>query len=82
MTASSSDALTAREARIIKQIEYYFGDINLLKDKFLQEKIQEDDGWVTMDTMLKFNRLKEITDNAQTICEALKRSSSDLIAVW
>ncbi|BFY97793.1 hypothetical protein BsWGS_00833 [Bradybaena similaris] len=81
MMASSIDAVTACEARIIKQIEYYFSDINLLKDKFLQEKIQEDDGWVTIDTMLKFNRLKEITDNAQTICEALKKSSSGLMEV-
>ncbi|BFY97663.1 hypothetical protein BsWGS_00703 [Bradybaena similaris] len=81
MAGSSSEAVTALEARIIKQIEYYFGDINLLVDKFLQEKIQEDDGWVTMDTMLKFNRLREITDNAQIICEALKKSSRGLMEV-
>ncbi|CAG5124930.1 unnamed protein product [Candidula unifasciata] len=84
MTASdqpSSDSLTALDAKIIKQIEYYFGDVNLLRDTFLKEKIQEDDGWVTMETMLKFNRLKEITSDAQVICEALKKSSSGLMEV-
>lgn len=30
--------------KIIKQVEYYFGDINLNKDKFLQEEIQKDSG--------------------------------------
>ncbi|BFY97836.1 hypothetical protein BsWGS_00876 [Bradybaena similaris] len=78
---NTRNSVTVLEARIIKQIEYYFSDFNLLSDKFLKEKIQEDDGWVTIDTMLKFNRLKEITDNAQTICEALKKSSSGLMEV-
>ncbi|BFY97837.1 hypothetical protein BsWGS_00877 [Bradybaena similaris] len=81
MTESSSDAVTASEARIIKQIEYYFSDFNLLRKKFLSKKIQEDDGWVTMDTMLTFNRLKEITDDAQRIVAALKKSSSGLMEV-
>ena len=30
--------------KIIKQIEYYFGDINMSKDKFMQEEIQKDSG--------------------------------------
>ncbi|BFY97845.1 hypothetical protein BsWGS_00885 [Bradybaena similaris] len=81
MTGRSSDAVTVLESRIIIQIEYYFGDFNLLYDKFLQEKIQEDDGWVSIDTMLNVKRLKEITDDAHTICEALKKSPSDLMEV-
>lgn len=30
--------------KIIKQVEYYFGDVNLSKDKFLQEETQKDSG--------------------------------------
>jgi hypothetical protein len=30
--------------KIIKQIEYYFGDINMSKDKFMQEEIQKESG--------------------------------------
>ncbi|BFY97840.1 hypothetical protein BsWGS_00880 [Bradybaena similaris] len=81
MPRSSSDAVTVHEARIIIHIEYYFGDFNLLYDRFLQEKIEEDDGWVTIDTMLNCRRLKEITDDVQMICEALKKSSSGLMEV-
>lgn len=36
--------------------KYYFGDHNLPRDKFLKEQLQLDDGWVTLETMLKFNR--------------------------
>lgn len=37
-------------------LQYYFGDHNLPRDKFLKEQLQLDDGWVTLETMLKFNR--------------------------
>lgn len=37
-------------------LQYYFGDHNLPRDKFLKEQMQQDDGWVTLETMLKFNR--------------------------
>lgn len=36
--------------------QYYFGDHNLPRDRFLKEQLQVDDGWVTLETMLKFNR--------------------------
>lgn len=31
------------EAKIVKQIEYYFGDYNLPRDKFLQQEVRERD---------------------------------------
>lgn len=37
-------------------LQYYFGDHNLPRDKFLKEQLQLDDGWVPLETMLKFNR--------------------------
>jgi lupus La protein len=30
--------------KIVRQVEYYFGDVNLSKDKFLKEEIQKDAG--------------------------------------
>ena len=44
--------------KIIKQIEYYFSDVNMINDKFMQKKIQRDSGWVSLDVLTKFNRLK------------------------
>ncbi|RNA27128.1 lupus La [Brachionus plicatilis] len=67
--------------KIVKQIEYYFGDINLSKDKFLQEETQKDSGWVPLETMVKFNRLKQLTTDYNVIIDALKNSTSDLLEI-
>lgn len=40
----------------VSYLQYYFGDHNLPRDKFLKEQLQLDDGWVPFETMLKFNR--------------------------
>uniref|UniRef100_A0A0A9Z105 La n=1 Tax=Lygus hesperus TaxID=30085 RepID=A0A0A9Z105_LYGHE len=73
--------ITDQEARIIKQIEYYFGDINLPRDKFLLEQVKVDDGWIELETMIKFKRLAQITTDFGEICSALKKSDSGLIEV-
>ena len=40
--------------KVIRQVEYYFGDSNLSRDKFLQDEIKKnEDGWVPLTTMLK-----------------------------
>ncbi|XP_067687096.1 lupus La protein-like [Haliotis asinina] len=78
---TASDAVSALETKIINQIEYYFGDINLPRDRFLQDQITQDDGWVTLETMLKFNRLKKLSDDCGVICAALRKSASGLMEV-
>lgn len=35
---------TGLKDKIIRQVEYYFGDLNLSKDKFMQEEIQKESG--------------------------------------
>ena len=69
------------EQKIIRQVEYYFGDYNLPKDKFLQEEIKKDDGWVTLDTMLSFQRLKNLSTDKDIICGALLKSTAKLLEV-
>jgi len=67
--------------KIIRQVEYYFGDFNLPRDKFLQELIKTDEGWVTMETMLKFKRLSDLSKDTAAIVAALKQSKNGLIVV-
>ncbi|ORX87870.1 La-domain-containing protein [Anaeromyces robustus] len=63
------------EAKVLKQIEYYFSDSNLPKDKFLWETVNSDpQGWVEIDTLLKFNRLKSLTTDHEIIKNAIKQS--------
>ena len=51
---------------IQEQLEFYFSDINLNHDRFLRKQIEEsNDGYVAFSTMLKCNKLKQLTsDNA------------------
>lgn len=82
VTKFKNGAASTLEQKIIRQIEYYYGDYNLPKDRFLQEIIKDNPGgWVSMDTMLTFKRLSDISRDADQIMEALCKSSSGLMEV-
>jgi lupus La protein len=67
---------------IIKQMEYYFSESNLRRDKFMIQKIGEnEEGWVELSVMLTFNRLKAITTEASAIVEALDKSPNGIVQV-
>lgn len=79
--SSAPTEVSQLESKIIEQIEYYFSDINLARDKFLQGEIKKDEGWVELTTMLKFARLAKMTTEAQVIVDALKKSTNNLMVV-
>uniref|UniRef100_A0A670HX53 Small RNA binding exonuclease protection factor La n=1 Tax=Podarcis muralis TaxID=64176 RepID=A0A670HX53_PODMU len=76
-----SENMSDLERKVCQQIEYYFGDHNLPRDKFLQEKIKLDDGWVTLETLIKFNRLNRLTKDFDVIVGALKKSTTELMEI-
>ncbi len=81
-SAAAAAASPDVEKRIIRQVEHYFGDYNLPRDKFLLEQIKAaEGGWVPMETMLKFQRLAALSPDAAVIMKALKSSSSGLLEV-
>jgi len=62
-------------SEILRQLDYYFGDFNLPKDKFLKNAIEEaKDGWVSLDVMLKFQRLANLSTDKDVIIKAAKNS--------
>ncbi|KAL1445140.1 hypothetical protein MTO96_029332 [Rhipicephalus appendiculatus] len=64
---------------IVKQLEYYFGDMNLLGDEFLQRELKKDDGWVEIDVLLTFNKLRNLTEDKFVVASALSNSDSPLL---
>uniref|UniRef100_A0A915IEC7 Uncharacterized protein n=1 Tax=Romanomermis culicivorax TaxID=13658 RepID=A0A915IEC7_ROMCU len=60
---------------------YYFGDMNLPKDKFLQEEIKKDDGWIPLQVLLTFNRVKALTTDVDVIIAALAKSEDQLLEI-
>ena len=41
-----------------------------------KESVKENDGWVTMETLLKFKRLADLSSDAKTILASIKKSDS------
>lgn len=78
---ADTENISPVEKKIIRQVEYYFGDFNLPRDKFLQEETKKDEGWIPMETMLNFKRLSDLSKEVSVITDSLKKSKSGLILV-
>jgi len=73
---------TDLEKRIIRQVEHYFGDYNLPKDKWMLGKLEECvDGWFDMETMMTFPRLLKLTTDPSVVLTALAKSPRDLLQI-
>lgn len=48
----------AEGERINKQVEYYFSDANVVRDKFLLSQIEKGCGWVPVSVLNTFSRMK------------------------
>ena len=71
------------KAAALKQVEFYFADANLPFDKFLFTLTRKDpDGWVPIETLASFKRMKPIRAvlSTEQIAEAL-RASEELLEV-
>ncbi|CAF2333371.1 unnamed protein product [Rotaria sp. Silwood2] len=69
------------DKKIIRQIEYYLGDVNMTRDKFLKNEITKDEGWIPLSVLTTFKRLESLTTDFTTIINALKKSISGLLQI-
>lgn len=66
---------------IQKQIEFYFSDSNFRNDKFLKEKSAEDgEGFVSIETLLTFNKLKALTTDVAEISKSVEGSTTVVVS--
>lgn len=64
------------EQKIRHQVEHYFGDANMRRDKWLIEEVKKDSqGYVSLASVCNFNKMKELgaTDSSK-VAEILKTS--------
>eukprot|EP00456_Euglypha_rotunda_P007909 TRINITY_DN11465_c0_g1_i10.p1 TRINITY_DN11465_c0_g1~~TRINITY_DN11465_c0_g1_i10.p1 ORF type:complete len:128 (+),score=16.74 TRINITY_DN11465_c0_g1_i10:117-500(+) len=71
-TLSASDQKIAD--KVLKQVEFYFSDSNLPKDKYLRGLAQAGDGWVPIATIATFKRMRQLTTDLNIVITALKQS--------
>ncbi|XP_053612634.1 la-related protein 7 isoform X2 [Plodia interpunctella] len=59
---------------ILKQMEFYFSDANLNKDRYLGELIKKEP-YVPLEIFLKFNKIRSMTQDINDIVKAMKNST-------
>ncbi|XP_076162591.1 la related protein 7 [Ptiloglossa arizonensis] len=64
----------ALHAAILKQMEFYFSDANLSKDRFLSNLIKNDP-YVDLNIFIEFNKIRELTTDISRITKALQAST-------
>lgn len=62
--------------KLREQLEFYFGDSNYSRDKFMIARASENDGFIPLSVMMTFKRLKELNPKTEEIKEALKDSKT------
>ncbi|CAD5122348.1 DgyrCDS10785 [Dimorphilus gyrociliatus] len=69
----------SRKKKLLKsvreQIEFYFSDANLGKDRFLKQKIDDsEDGYLPLELFCKFNKLAALTTDTNLMVKAINGS--------
>lgn len=62
--------------KLREQLEFYFGDSNYSRDKFMIARAAENDGFISLSVLLTFKRLKELNPSPEDVKEALKDSKT------
>lgn len=77
MTVTTTTTITNDSAsKILKQVEFYFSDANLPRDRFLQEELKKNaEGWIALSVISSFKRMQALSTDLAVIAEALKASS-------
>lgn len=69
-------------ASIVEHLEYYFSMENLTRDGYLKANARVGrhfDGWVLVEDLLRYQRMRALTMHPKTIAEAAKYSNSAVI---
>lgn len=59
---------------ILQQMEFYFSDSNLSKDRFLSQLLSQSP-YIDIDVFLKFNKIRKLNCNIEDIQKALRNST-------
>lgn len=65
--------------KIVTQVEFYFSDANITKDKFLLKHVKRNkEGFVSLKLISSFKRVKNLTKDWRQVAEAIERKSARL----
>eukprot|EP01114_Cavostelium_apophysatum_P019023 TRINITY_DN6000_c0_g1_i1.p1 TRINITY_DN6000_c0_g1~~TRINITY_DN6000_c0_g1_i1.p1 ORF type:complete len:418 (+),score=130.79 TRINITY_DN6000_c0_g1_i1:72-1256(+) len=70
-TSGSSSATNSDNDKLVKLLEFYFGDVNLQKDRWMSQHL-DSDGYMEVKLLTMFNKIKAITTDEEIIRQAVK----------
>uniref|UniRef100_A0A6U3S849 HTH La-type RNA-binding domain-containing protein n=1 Tax=Ditylum brightwellii TaxID=49249 RepID=A0A6U3S849_9STRA len=75
MTAADDD--TKKVEALVERLTFFFSDANLRNDKWLRKELEkpENNGLISLSTLLRFKTIKTITDSEELIATAAKHDS-------
>merc|ERR1719187_1360557 len=66
-------------AKIVAQVEFYFSDANVAKDKFLLKHIRRNnEGYVSLKLVSSFKKVKQLTKDWRVVAYSLNKKSSKI----
>ncbi|CAG7860747.1 unnamed protein product [Brassica rapa] len=74
----NQDKKAPLKTKILKQVQYYLSEDNLPNDVYLRKRMN-DEGFVHIEFISGFNKLKALTSNVQLVLDSLR--DSDIIEV-
>ena len=81
--AEVDQSMNEQEKNISHQVNYYFGDKNYFKDKFIQNHIDHDeDKAFNIELLLNFNKVKEFSKDMNIIESALRKFEASSMCTY
>ena len=76
VTTTDEEEQADLNEKVLKQVEWYFGDENLLKDSFLMKHINRNkQGYVSLKLVSSLRKVKAITKDWTTVQESVRHST-------
>ena len=61
--------------RSLHQVQFYFSNSNLKVDNFFRNETSKNNGWIAFALLVKFVRLKALSDDCKVIADAVSHST-------
>jgi len=78
--AKATETAPSTSQKILKQVEFWFSDSNMPRDKFLKETSEKDDGWVPISVLMTFKRMQSLTTDPKEVVAACKDSTEVVVS--
>mmetsp|Transcript_34547 Transcript_34547/g.75933 ORF Transcript_34547/g.75933 Transcript_34547/m.75933 type:complete len:361 (-) Transcript_34547:85-1167(-) len=60
---------------VAERLRFFFSDANLRRDKFMRKELEDNEGKVAIETLLRFNSIKQYTEDAAIVAKAATHES-------